>query len=74
MLDIVLSALHVSITVNLLQSPTRQLQSPFPFYGRTGMGKVRNFFKASLKVVEPRLRHQGQSALPLINLQVPAKI
>ena len=36
---------------------------------KTGIGKIRNFFKASLKMVEPRLRHQGQSALPHIKLQ-----
>lgn len=43
------------IMFNLLQSPVRWAQLPFPFYGRTALRKARNFFKTSLKVEEPRL-------------------
>ena len=68
MVDIVLSALHAALVINLLQSAMRQLQSSFPFYGKSDIEKIGNFFKASLKMVEQRLRHQGLSALPLIKL------
>lgn len=38
---------------NLLQNPMRWLYSVFPFYGKIGLGKVRNFFKTLLEVAAP---------------------